>query len=109
MRSLQEARDALAGVEERQRELVERRLQVLVKEAHRLSSVEHRATPNSDDQVRSQAVEELRTGARHGLSKLRLDIAEHVNLRSREVPADLVHGTSSFRRAVGHNHRRTRL
>ncbi len=106
---LREARDALAGVEERERELAQRQLGMLVEEPHGLRRVDHRAAADGDDQVRRQSVQPLGPGAHPRLKRLRLDVGDHVQRIAVQVAADLVDGPARLRLRVGDDHRGVRL
>ena len=71
--------DALARVEERQRQLAQVQLRALVEEAHGLRRVEHRAAADRDDQVRPELVHRADARADLGLGRLRRDRGEDVD------------------------------
>ena len=85
MLDLRVVRHALASVEERQRQLVERQLGALVEQPHRLGRVDHRAASGRDQQVGAQLVQHLDAGAHLLLARLGLDVREHVDADSVEV------------------------
>ena len=83
-------RDALAGVEERQRQLAHLQLRALIEEPHSLRGVHHRAAADRDDRVGLNARQHLNAGAHLRLRRLGLDVGEHVHGGVPEVAPDLV-------------------
>ena len=100
--------DALAGVEERQRQLCERQLGALMEEPHRLGGVEHGAAADGDDQVRLELLEHLDAGAHLLLRGLGLDLGEHAH-GAADVPPDLVGHAAGLGVGVGDEQRLRRL
>ena len=67
-------RHALARVEERQGQLVERELGALVEQARGVGGVDHRSASRRDQEVGPQLVEHLHAGADLSLARLGLDV-----------------------------------
>ena len=95
---------ALAGVEERQRQLGERQLRALVEQPHRLRGVEHGASADGDDQVGPQLLQHVDAGADLLLRGLGLDLREHAD-RAGEVTAHLVGHAAGLGVGVGDQER----
>lgn len=81
---------ALARVEERQRQLAQRQLRVLVEQAHGLGGVDDRAAADRDDEVGLHLAQDLDAGADLLLGRLGLQVGEHAHARGHEMAADLV-------------------
>ena len=80
VRVLREVGHPLARVEERQGQLVEALLWVLVEQPHRLGRVEDRAAADRDHGVWTGAVEQGHAASDHGLVGLRLDLGEDLHV-----------------------------
>ena len=105
MVDLGEVGDALARVEERQRQLAEAQLRALMEQAHRLRGIHHRAAAERDDRVGVEALELLHAGSDLLLGRLRLDSGEHVHRAGAEVATHLLGHATGHGRPVGDDHR----
>ena len=89
------------GVEERQRQVVEGLLRVLVEEPHRLGGVDDRPATDGDDQVGPGPVEQRHAAPDGCLVRLRLDLAEDLHVPGAQRRADQVDDSALLARGVG--------
>ena len=102
VRILREARDPLARVQERQRELGDGQLGMLGEQAHHLGGVDRGAAADGHDEVGLHRREARGAGADRRLARLGLDVREDPHGgRSQQAP-HLVGHTSRLRVGVGH-------
>ena len=93
---------ALAGIEEWQRELVQRQLRALVEQPHDLGRVDHRAAAHRDQQIGTQVVEHLGAAADHGLRRFGLHFREDVDADPIQVRAHVVCDTARLCLRIRH-------
>ena len=105
VRDLREVGDALARVEERQRELADRELRALVEQPHRLGGIHHRAAADRDDRVGVHQLQLLDSGADLRFGRLGLDPGVHVHRVRGQVVANLLGHPAGHRPPVGDDHR----